>query len=145
MKSLKSEIEEFQLNRRLSDNKNFTTLGLMDKVKGTPRYTTKKALRESAWNAVIFQQYEFQRDHAKRLHHGSHTTATRTNRDDEKEHADDVISNANSADDTRGTSDDEQSKILASAYHDTSHIAQTLAYQQALKVHREIQFDASMK
>ena len=130
MNSLRREIQEFQLNRRLSDNKTFTTVGLLDKVKGTPRHITKKTLRESAWNAVIFQQYDLRREQQKHL-----------------EHHLDSIDNTGSYegdDDCKKTSNDEQSEIIASAYHDTSQIAQTIAYQQAKKVHRDIQFDAAM-
>mmetsp|Transcript_8245 Transcript_8245/g.13044 ORF Transcript_8245/g.13044 Transcript_8245/m.13044 type:complete len:169 (+) Transcript_8245:191-697(+) len=51
---LKKAAQDMQFNRRMSDNMEFTSLGIADKV-GTGR-TIKKINRTKAWNAVMDEQ-----------------------------------------------------------------------------------------
>ena len=54
-KQLKYELRQFLLGRQSSDNKNFTTVGLRDKYGA--RQEDKVKMRDTAWDAVLFQQH----------------------------------------------------------------------------------------
>ena len=54
---LKKDIRKFALERQVSDNKTFTTVGIKDLTPGTSRHDAKLKLREDAWSAVLWEQY----------------------------------------------------------------------------------------
>ena len=132
MHNLRQEIQDYTLRRRISDNQTFTTLGIMDKIRNTPRYTVKQTLRESGWNAVIFQQYY---NDTYPDHHDTDGN-NHTNANDHDDESKNTISNSN----PKNNFD-----ITSVSYHTTSRIAQKLAHQQALKVQKEIQFDPTIQ